>query len=464
MSNLKYYSILVLIFLGVLALSFSTLITKPRLWIDEAKSIELARGFLKFGKLDIETAPREFTGFPELLQSTGYPVTVPLAVFFKLFGYGLAQARIYMLIWMVVALSTAFIVARRLFGDWPALGAVLLIATFASFHDSGRTVVGEIPGFVFLLAGIYFWLIRGEYFGTGLWWGLTVVVKPSVYTWIIPTIFLVFLLEKKDFLKRVSAVAIGMLPAAFGWILLVLDEPFSKLAWVSIGSFYKNPYGVIGATEQIFNNLINAPYSTTLIYFGFWFVVLFLGRYRLEDWKLKSLYNFALIYSFFAFAYYLRSPGWLRYILVAELLILFLLPQALVVITKRRRLMASLVMLLALIQLFHFFTGADIYYSDAAIRASDFLNEQFPDKSIGVLDSLNLAALIKSRQRFLVAEMAGLPQLGINPLLRKPLPEVIASDPDNKFFQEELEVIRNNYDLVKELNGYNIYSLKLINI
>lgn len=459
MNSLKYYSVFGLILLGVLVVSFSTLTTKPRLWIDEAKSIELARSFLKFGKLDIETAPGEFTGFPEILQSTGYPVTVPLAIFFKLFGYGLVQARIYMLIWMVIVLSTTFIVARRLFGDWLALGSVLLIATFASFHDSGRTVVGEIPGFVFLLFGIYFWLIRSNYFWTGLWWGLAVVAKPSVYTWIIPTICLVLLLEKKNFLKRMSAVAIGMLPAALGWALLVLGHPFSKSAWVSIGSFYKNPYGTIGIAEQVFNNLSQAPYSTTLIYFGFWSVVLFLGRYRLEDWKLKSLYSLALIYSLFAFAYYLRSPGWLRYILVAELLILFLLPQALLVIIKRRGLIAALVVSLVLIQSFHFFTGADIYYSNAAIRASAFLNEQFLDKSIGVLDSLNLAVLLKTEQRFLVAEMAGLPQIGKNPLFKQLLPEIIVSDSDNKFFKEKLEIIHNNYDLVKELNGYNIYSL-----
>ena len=458
MSSLKYYSAAGIILLGVLVLSFSTLTTKPRLWIDEAKSMELARSFLKFGKLDIETAPGEFTGFPEILQSTGYPATVPLAAFFKLFGYGLVQARIYMLIWMLVALAAIFIVGRKLLGDWLALGAVLLIATFPSFYDSGRTVVGEIPGFVFLLLGIYWWLSKNSYLGTGFWWGLSVVTKPSVYTWIIPAIFLVLLLKKKNFFKRISLVAIGMLPAAIGWVWLVLENPFSKSVWVSVGDFYKNPYGAAGIADQIFTNLLNAPYSTTLIYFGFWFLAVIFGRYWLEDGKLKCFYNFVLIYSIFAFGYYLRSPGWLRYILIAELLILFLLPQVLSVILKKPKLVAGSVLLLSLIQLVHLFAGADIYYSDSGLRASAFLNEQFPDKTIGVIDSLILATLIKTNQRFLVAEMTGLPLIGTNPLLSDPLPEVIVSDQDNKFFKEGLEVIRNEYEPVKELNGYYIYS------
>ena len=68
--------------------SLPALVTKPRLWADEAKTIELAKNFLKFGKLDIETAPGEFSGYQHLLQSTGYPLTVPLAGFFKIFGFG----------------------------------------------------------------------------------------------------------------------------------------------------------------------------------------------------------------------------------------------------------------------------------------------------------------------------------------------------------------------------------------
>src|SRR3989338_2836899 len=97
---MKIFLVFWFILLSVILFSLPNLNTWPRLWIDEAKSIELARNFLNFGKLNIQTAPGEFTDFPEILQTTGYPVTVPLVLFFKIFGYGLAQARIYMLIWL----------------------------------------------------------------------------------------------------------------------------------------------------------------------------------------------------------------------------------------------------------------------------------------------------------------------------------------------------------------------------
>ena len=277
MNSLRHYSVFGLILFGVLALSFSTLTTKPQIWVDEAKSIELARNFMDFGKLNIQTAPGEFTGFPEILQSTGYPVTVPLAVFFKIFGYGLVQARIYMLVWMLAALSAVFMLGRRLFGDFSAIFAVLLIASFASFYDSGRTVVGEIPGFVFLLSGLYFWLDRNNYFFSGLFFGLSIVSKPSVFTWIIPTIVLILLFERKDFLKKIFLTGFGMVPAALGWILLVLGNPFIKASWINILNFYRNPYQSVSLSENVISNLSRVLQSTTLIYFGGLWIIFLMG-------------------------------------------------------------------------------------------------------------------------------------------------------------------------------------------
>ena len=110
----KYFVevLLGIILASVILFSFSTLTTKPRFWIDEAKSIELAKSWQSFGKLDLEVAPGVFSGVPEVLQSTGYSVTIPLAAFFKVFGFGLEQARVYMILWMAAALIAAFFIGR----------------------------------------------------------------------------------------------------------------------------------------------------------------------------------------------------------------------------------------------------------------------------------------------------------------------------------------------------------------
>ena len=463
--------LLVIILASVILFSFSTLTTKPQIWVDEAKSIELARNFLNFGKLNIQVAPGEFTDFPEILQSTGYPVTVSLAAIFKIFGYGLVQARIFMLGWMLAALLAVFMLGRRLFGDSSAIFAVLLIASFASFYDSGRTVVGEIPGFVFLMLGLYLWLEYHSYFGTGFLWGLSVVSKPSVFTWIIPTIILILLLEKKDFLKRIFKIGAGMLPAALGWIFLVLEKPLSSASWVNILNFYKNPYHALSLLENVFTNLSGVLYSATLIYFGVLFFVVLAGWHWNEEVKPRKFYQFAIIYGIFAFIYYLRSPGWLRYILISELLILFLLPDALNIIIKKSKeffpaikpfsfyLATTSVFLLFLIQIMHLFTAADIFYSNSAIQAAQILNREFPDSRIATIDSFTLSVLLETQKRSQYIEMAGLPAIG-KKLLFDPLPEVVVLAQDGRGLEENRSILENNYQLYSRTGNYFIYSLK----
>src|SRR3989338_10109557 len=233
-SKNSYFFILAAILLFVLAVSLPTLTTRPRLWADEAKSIELALNFERFGMLDMQTAPGELSGIPHLLQSTGYPVTAPLAGIFSLFGFSMTVARTYMLFWMIAALCGIFFFLRRLFGVREAIFAIALIATFASFHDNARTVVGEIPGFLFMIIGLWVLLFHFQYdenhlffesasepakrevrYGNvgewineviafervktrkkqmilvaiaGLFFGLAVVTKPSIYMAILPAI------------------------------------------------------------------------------------------------------------------------------------------------------------------------------------------------------------------------------------------------------------------------------------
>lgn len=457
--------IFALILLAVSFYSFQILTVKPKIWADEAKSIELARNFLNYGKLDIEVAPGEFSGVSQLLQSTGYPVTVPLAGIFRIFGAGLTQARIYMLGWMIAALTAVFCFTKRFFGEQKALIATLLVATFASFHDSGRTVVGEIPGFVFLLSGLYFWLTE-KYFLSGFWFGLAVVAKPSVFGLILPAIFLIAALERTYFWKKIWKTASGMFPAAVIWFLLVLDNPFVKETWRSILGFYKNPYEAVSLWENIIRNAAAIPFSTTLIYFGGLFILLVFGRFWLENFRLKSLYNFTIVYGVLAFLYYLRSPGWLRYILIGELLILLLIPDFLPAVFKKfgeqyRKTAFFAAGFLVLVQLAHFFMAAQIFYSDTAIKVSGFLNKEFPGKSIGVINSLDISVLLDTEKRFQIAEMAGIPVMGKNPLSREPLPEIIVFAAGEKLSDADKMVLKNKYAVYSGINEYFIYK-KLI--
>ncbi len=467
------------IFVGVVLLfvfiiSFQTLTTKPHLWTDEAISINIAQSFKSHRILSVQTAPDSFFELPHLIQATGYPVTVPLAGVFALFDFGVSQARLYMLAWLIGVLLVLFYLARTLFSKHEAIFVFLLTASFASFYANGRTVTGEIPGFLFLLFGLYALLVRGQYFGAGLLCGLAVVAKPSVFALIIPTFFLTLLLERvswRQFIRKLCAVASGMIPAAAVWVALVLESPFKLQTWQEIFTFYKNPYGE-SIMQNVLRNVTGFFDSSTLIYFGILFLLIVFTWFLIPKKNTISfLYTFVVIYTLFAFAYYLRSSGYLRYILIAELLILFILPHAVFALAERipRRLniqiqkplvkMLPIFFLggLVLLQGVHLFTAADISYSDGPFRVAEYVETNFPESIIGVLSAPAVGLLTDSSRTYRPVHLFGLPPIGKNPLFLEELPDVVVSYSTNQFIDEGRDILDKRYAPVANIEGYTIY-------
>jgi len=507
--------------------SFSTLLTRPKLWSDEAMSIELARNFLHQQVLNIQIAPGVFYDFPYLVQPTGYPVTVPLAGVFKFFGQGLFQARLYMLIWMIGMVIMVFVTARRLFGKKQALAAVALIITLASFYGSGRTVVGEIPGFTFLLFGLYLLVKQRSHLGLGVFWGLAIVSKPSVFAMLVPAVCLVLLLESGNLINKfrhIWMVAVGMLPAGILSIFFMISHPFSREPWVGIMHFFQNPYSSSSIPSNMAHNLSATIGSTTFLYFGFLFAVVVVARFLsqpqkvpggllrrsnfgYEGWinpcdestlsggwippheiqnrkgqrllsrgapqeqkNLLFIYNFVLVYSILAFVYYLRSPGWIRYILIAELLILFILPNAIGVIISRLKqyslvnrfreelLLYGVVALFVFIQTVQLFTGAQLYKSSSALQTAKFVNEQFPGASVANFYSLEVSVLLQTEQRFNVADFVGMPLIGSDPLPSGELPAVIVVNLDYQSIAQTVASIEKRYQPLRQIGQYIVYS------
>ena len=146
----------------------------------------------------------------------------------------------------------------------------------------------------------------------------------------------------------------------------------------------------------------------------------------LTEARWKILYDFVIIYGVFAFVYYLRSPGWLRYILIAEFLVLFLLPHSVSVLTKylegrypkistKKFLPTALLLFLIVVQGVQFFTRSDIFYSAGAEQAAKSINANFLGKSVGVLNAIEVGEWLTTPERYLALDLTGLPQIGQNP-------------------------------------------------
>ena len=129
--------------------SFMTLTTKPRLWTDEAVTIEIAHSLSRFGELNIQTSPTQFFEFPYLLQSTGYPLTVLLAAVFRIFGFSFVAVRSFM-VFVMLASYLPFFFGRNVFG--PKKTALLFTRMLVpSFTQAGVRLQVRL--------GLFFWIM-----------------------------------------------------------------------------------------------------------------------------------------------------------------------------------------------------------------------------------------------------------------------------------------------------------------
>src|SRR3989338_8811952 len=109
----------------------------PLFWYDEAINVRLSRNLAEQGYLNLQTAPGIEYEKPYQFQTSGYPLTAPLALLFRIFGFNFELARVYMFGWFTLFLLSAYLMGKRLFaslggekGNWIALAGATLLATF----------------------------------------------------------------------------------------------------------------------------------------------------------------------------------------------------------------------------------------------------------------------------------------------------------------------------------------------
>lgn len=433
----------------------------------------MAQNFARHGVLDIELAPDIWGGRPYLLQATGYPVLLPLAGAFKLLGSSFTVARVYMVIWLFAAVLLSFWFIRKFFNEKLAAGAVLLLTGFPTVYGVGRTVLGEVPGFALTLLGLYLFLEKKNSIAAGAMFGLAAVAKPSVFLLLIPTLIVLFFMRRGISFTDLSLIAIGMFPPAFFSFLFIRTNPLDPMLWTDVLNFYRNPFFGSDPALNMASNLSHFFEATTLIYFSFLWLLLLAGSFLVRQPRISFLYRFVLIYSLFAFVYYLRSPGYLRYIFPAELFILMLSPYALLLLFEAFKNRIALlpkvsaevaallfVALLSGVHFIHLFTGADISSGDSAIKTAQYLDEEYAEKSVAVLGDISVYTLLQNPKRSVVIEAIGSSVLGSNPLLSLSLPEVVVAPPGSRFFKEGAEIIEGQYIPAEPAYGFEIYELR----
>ncbi len=437
--------------------SWPTLTTKPAVWYDEGINIELARNFAEFGKLDLITEPLQFTGQGSLIGSTGYPVTIPLAIFFKIFGFGFAQARAYMLLWMTAALISIFWFVKKICGEAEAAMALLLVVSFASFYGNGRSVMGEIPGLIFMILSLGWFISKKSLMVSGIFLGLAVVSKPSVFISLIPAWIIFLAWNKKDFLVKVTKLGIGSFLPFLVWIFIYFNQVFSLDIWEKLQDHLSNPYKEAGISSwsNIKNNLVGFFYTPTLVYFLFFMILIVLAVFFDRDFYRRNRFLFMVSgwYSLSAFLFFLKSLGYLRYLIAVELLILMLLPASLIKIAeyiKKPKLPVVWVpitlLVLVVFQFGYLFTRAKLFYSDSPEKTIKYIENNFPNHSIGVINIPPVAALVPPEKRYQTISSYGLMGVGLNPLSleKDKLPGIIVLE-DVATLEDDYKIILSKF-------------------
>lgn len=471
---------LVAVLVFVILFSVFGLTTKPKLWYDEGLNIELAKNFLDFRTMDIQLSPGKFSGISYVFQSTGYAVIAPLAYFFKFFGFGASQARIYMLLWMVAALIAIYLFSKKTFGKGEALSTILLVATLAPFYGNGRTVVGDIPGFIFFLWALYLFVFKERRFWGGFLFGLAIATKPSLYFTAIPAVSVLLLLPDQNVGYRVSNILKNSFKAFCGAclpilikIILSMPNPFSVSAWSNILNLFKSPFDPsVSLWNYVLQNVAGIFSSSTLIYFFMLFSVVIAAWFLRKNFigaKYRQLLIFFVVYFFFAFLYYLKSPGWLRYLIGAELMVFMLLPSAIKHLAEKigetgyllrikKYIFPIAILALVVFQGVYLFVGADLFYSAKPMETVNFIKNNFPNSSIGLFNMPEVSAFIPSENKYQVLCMMGVPRLGKSLVSYNPPLEILVTRKDETILSaEESATVSQNYKLINVIGGYNIY-------
>lgn len=250
-----------LILFSVIFFGFFHITESPAFSFDEGWAIQVATNLSQKGIDGLQFAPGVIEHV-SVLTSAGYPLMYAEALWFKLFGPGLLEARAMMVVYMLGFSVVSFLLLRRLYGVTFALSSLAILATFPTFYYFGRSVLGEIPLLFFLVLFLLFLNFAAESSGKKRMWlilagvsaGLCVAAKTMGLAFIPVLIVGVFLAWRRGMVswRDIGILAISTALPIVVW-LVVNFQPGDSLA--SVLHYYTNPSALTDRTATFWLNL-----------------------------------------------------------------------------------------------------------------------------------------------------------------------------------------------------------------
>lgn len=299
----------------------------PAPWFDEGWTLSVARNWVEKGIYGRYLVDKPIS------PTLAYPlsVTVPVAVSFRFFGFGVFQGRLPGILFTIGSLLILYNLSYKFYSSSVAV-ATILITLFLSLgiHPilMGRQATAEMPAIFYLLLG--YWFLWNA-FRKSYWWliGVIILWGIAIYTQMQPLPFFTFSLIITGFvawLKKDKRFAIMLWIAWVGSIFFLMvmkyfqhrlefglplyDGPLQDLlktaAWVMIPSV---------RLEVLYRFCwIGIPTLLGICYAGYYL----LRKERDENYYLKI--SLLLYCGSWLIWYALLSVGWPKYLFTASFL------------------------------------------------------------------------------------------------------------------------------------------------
>lgn len=408
----KYISPGFLLFTAVVVLFLSTykISESPPIWMDEGIITQVAENVATQGVNGIQVAPGEFVsaGF----VTTSYVVTHPIALFFKFFGVGLLQARAVMVLFLFAFFIVAYFLGKQQMPKILAALSLLLLASFAPIYGNGKNVLGEIPGLVFLLAGLLGagMIERGVrtvtlFLLTGLFFGLCVVTKP-IFILVIPALVMPLYFYRQMLLRSPKLWALAV-TAFFAPVLAWLWIQFSGDSFASILSIYMDPHSTL-SVNSVVGNLKRFVTESQPIYFMVLFVA-WLASFGIRLRKkshISYVETIAFLFTVLVILAYVRTIGYYRYFFLGQVMALMYFPLTLSVLLNGRILKRAVYPIIVLLIFFQFYqTGfhswvATYYKGTRTHEVQTYFNTQSPEQAFFIYQVPEIALFLPVSKYF----------------------------------------------------------------
>jgi len=456
------------VFLLLIALFFSTykLTESPPVWYDEGIILQPAINLARLGGMFVQISPSEQISAQFI--STGYTVIYPISLVFKYFGISLLNARLIMLVYLIVFVCASFLLAQRIFGfKYASLGTLLLVS-FPPLYGNGKNVLGEVPGLLFLILFLYFinkiehnYKKTFYYILAGVFSGLCVVTKP-LFLVLLGAVFLSIILFRRKIDFYWQKICLGILSFFIPFFVWVSTQFKGSEVLSDVFGYYSNPYGIKDIWSQIFINLGRFFTELTPTYFlGLFIIWVIAIIIRIKTKKNLSLTEtIAFIFSLLIFIAYFRTFGWYRYFFVAHIVTLIFTPSSVFIIYIffknhfkffKKKLFAPLIAIFILIVFQFYQLGfnswvADYYSSNKTHILSDYFSEFEKDKSVFFYNSPELIVFLPHNNYYQYLEITDSFLIGQNQIEK-----IQNKEPDI--------IVIKRPELEKDINAFTSYTI-----